>query len=129
VTSEQWKQIEPHMREFMEKMADRQERISEVRYDMLDLLFSEDVSPEAIEKQQDEVLTAFRKTQDLVLEHVLTEKRYLTPAQERKLKEMLEERVDTSGPGNPPIGRTNEKRGRGVGKALEKLETKPPNQE
>lgn len=125
VSREQWKKIEPHMRAFMEKMEDRQERISKVRHEMLDLLFSKDVSREAIEKQQDRVLKAFRKTQNLVLEHVLTERKYLTDEQEREMKRMLEERMDTSGPGRPPIGRGGGAGGRGVGKAFRRIEKEP----
>jgi len=124
VTQEQWRQIEPHMREFMETMQERRERISEVRHDMLDLLFSQDVDRDAIEKQQDRVLNAFRKTQNVVLQHVLTERRYLTDGQERKLKRMLERLMNTSGPGNPPLGPRNGQGGRGVGKAFREIEKK-----
>ena len=129
VSAEQWKQIEPHMREFMEKMEARHEHISRVRQDMVDLLFSEDVTREVIEKQQERVLKAFRETQDLVLQHVLTERKYLKPEQERMLKRMLEDRMDTSGPGNPPIGGGKNTSGRGVGKAFQRLEKAPQEEE
>ncbi len=129
VTEEQWKQIEPLMRQFMETMKVRRERISEVRHKMLDLLFSPNVDRKAIEEQQDRVLNAFRKTQDVVLQHVLTERKYLTAEQERKLKRMLERRMSTSGPGNPPIGPRNERGGGGVGKAFRQMEDTPPQQD
>ena len=124
VTEEQWRNVEPYMREFLRKMEERQERVSEVRHEMLELLFAPDVDREAIEEQQDKVLKAFRQTQDLVLQHLLTEREYLTEEQERELKRTLEERMDTVGPGNPHIGSGVEAGSRGVGKAFRQLEKK-----
>ncbi len=118
VTEEQWQKIEPHMREFLRTMEQRHERISEVRREMLDVLFSPDTDREAIEEQQDEVLKAFRRTQNVVLDHVLTERQYLTDTQEKKLKRMLQRRMMDSRPCSPPGSRG----GPGVGKAFRELE-------
>lgn len=118
VTEKQWQKIEPHMREFLRTMKRRHERISEMRREMLDVLFSPGVDREAMEEQQDEVLKAFRRTQNVVLDHVLTERQYLTDTQEEKLKRMLQRRMMDSRPCRPPGGKS----GPGVGKAFRELE-------
>ncbi|MEF8788427.1 MAG: periplasmic heavy metal sensor [Planctomycetota bacterium] len=118
VTEEQWRKIEPHVREFLRRMEQRHERISEMRREMLDVLFSPDIDREAIEEQQHEVLKAFRRTQNVVLDHVLTERQYLTDTQEKKLKGMLQQGMMDSRPCRPP----GSKGGPGVGKAFRELE-------
>lgn len=118
-----WKKIEPRLREFQRKLGERHERIQKVRHGMLELLSAPEVDRNAIEKQQDRVLAAFRKTQDLVLSHVLTERKLLTPEQRKQFFRILRRRMEESGPGNPPIGRGTG--GRGVGKALRGLEKRP----
>ena len=119
VTKKQWEKIEPHLREFQRKLRARHKRIQKVRNGMLEVLSAPEVDRKAIEKQQKKVLRAFRKTQDLVLEHILTERKLLTPEQQKKLFDMLRRRMQAAPPGGP-------KGGAGVGKAFRGLEKEEP---
>ncbi|MEF8787449.1 MAG: periplasmic heavy metal sensor [Planctomycetota bacterium] len=119
VTEEQWEEIEPRLREFQRKLQTRHRRIQKVRKGMLEVLSAPEVDRKAIEKQQKKVLRAFRKTQDLMLEHILTERKLLTPEQQERLFRMLRRRMQAAGPGRP-------KGGPGVGKAFRGLEKWKP---
>jgi Spy/CpxP family protein refolding chaperone len=99
VNEEQWRQIEPHLAEFKTIAQERCQKMSALRMEMMDLLASPHVEIEAAQVKQEEILAAQRRMQTLVIEHLLTEKKVLTPQQQNKLFDMIRAQSKCSGRG------------------------------
>ena len=107
VTGEQWVQIEPHLREFQTAVRELSQEVNAKRLEVIDLIAAEEPDPELIRARQDEILATKRSIQNLVTNHLLAEKRPLTPKQQQRLFEMLRDRTCfASGPplAGPPNG-------------------------
>ena len=89
VSEDQWKQIEPHFRHFQKQAADQRRMISRLRGQLMELLASPDTSREMIKAKQEEILSAQRQMQDLVIAFLLMEKEILTPQQQKDLIEAI----------------------------------------
>jgi len=96
---EQWKQIEPHLTEFKKSVQEQCQKISALRMEMMDLLASPHVELEAVQAKQEEIVEAQRRMKTLVIEHLLTEKKMLTPQQQDKLFDMIRAQSQCSGRG------------------------------
>jgi Spy/CpxP family protein refolding chaperone len=101
VTGEQWAQIEPRLREFQAAVMELCQDVNAKRLEVIDLIDAEEPLPETIRARQNEILATKRSIQDLVANHLLAEKRILTPEQQQRLFEMLRHR--TCWAGGPPL--------------------------
>ena len=118
VTEEQWEKIEPAMVRFQEKVRQQSQNLRKLRDEMLELLRSPDVDREKMEAQQEKIIRGHRKMQDIVLEHLLAEKRLLTDSQEANLFGMLADRMGCLG----PMMGGGRGRGPGIGRVMRNME-------
>jgi len=104
-TSEaQWREIEPRLAEFRKSAGAVCEEVNRARGEMIDLIAAPEPSPEAIRAKQEEILAGQRRMQELVIDHLLSQKKALTPDQQRQLFDMLRRRSGCAGHG-PMMGR------------------------
>jgi len=89
VTEEQWRMIEPLVLDFREKAGKQRQKISALRGQLLDLLTMPNVDEAAIRKTQEEILAGQRRMQNLVIDHLLKEKEFLSPEQGKRLMQSL----------------------------------------
>ena len=115
VDGQQWREIEPRLKEFQASAGELCQHIGRLRSEVIELIASEEPDLAAIRAKQDEILASKRKVQQLVLECLLTEKETLTVDQQRRLFEMLRNRTGCSGPSMS--GRSP---GEGIGSALQR---------
>lgn len=98
VTEEQWKEIEPEMRRFHRQVRGQSKKVRKLREGMFEIIRAPEVDRQRMEAQQEKIIGEMRRMQDIVLEHLLVEKRLLTDAQEDRLFRMLRR----AGPPGPP---------------------------
>jgi Spy/CpxP family protein refolding chaperone len=89
VTPEQWRQIEPRLKDFRHSAESACQRFGQLRLEMLDLIAAATTDTEAIAAKQDEILAGQRKVQELVIGQLLAEKEVLTPEQAARLFAMI----------------------------------------
>jgi hypothetical protein len=89
VTPEQWGQIEPIIVDFREKAENQRRIITSLRGQLMDLLIMPVVEETAIRSKQEEILAGQRRMQNLVIDHLLKEKKLLSPDQAKKLLQSL----------------------------------------
>jgi Spy/CpxP family protein refolding chaperone len=89
VTEDQWRKIEPLVLEFREKAGKQRQEISALRGQLMDLLTMPNVDEAAIRKTQEEILAGQRRMQNLVIDHLLKEKEFLSPEQGKRLMQSL----------------------------------------
>ena len=89
VTEEQWKRIEPLLRDFREKAGKQRRKISDLRFQLMDLLAMPKADEAAIRTKQEEILASQRRMQNMVIDHLLREKTILSPEQAKKLIQSL----------------------------------------
>lgn len=106
VTDEQWREIEPRLDDFQKAARGIREDVNRSRTELLDLIAAAEPDREALRAKQDEILAAQRRMQDLVIEHLLSQKNVLTPTQQRELFDMMRRRSGCTGqgPGIIPMG-------------------------
>ena len=98
VTEEQWRKIEPLVLDFRKKASRQRQEISALRGQLMDLLTMPEVDEAAIRKMQEEILAGQRRMQNLVIDHLLKEKEFLSPEQGKRLMQSLcEQCPDDSG--------------------------------
>jgi len=119
VTEAQWKEIEPRLRDFQAAVGELCRQTDAIRSEVIDLIAADETDLNAILARQGEILATKERIQRLVVDHLLAEKRVLTPEQQRQLFSMLRERTGCaasppmSGNAGGGLGRTL--RGRGGG--------------
>lgn len=89
VTEDQWRKIEPLLLDFREKAGKQRQHVSALRGQLLDLLIKPEVDEAAIRKTQEEILAGQRRMQNLVIDHLLKEKEFLSPEQGKRLVQSL----------------------------------------
>lgn len=89
VTEAQWRKIEPLVLDFREKAGKQRQKISAHRAQLMDLLTMPEVDEAAIRKTQEEILGGQRRMQNLVIDHLLKEKEFLSPEQGKRLMQSL----------------------------------------
>jgi Spy/CpxP family protein refolding chaperone len=115
VTSEQWQQIEPRLRQFQSSVGEISQQVDRMRAEVIDLLAAEHPDLDAVRAKQDEILAAKRTMQDKVAAHLLAEKEILTAQQQQRLFQRLRDRTGCVGASPPMSGRKPQ---RGMGQVL-----------
>ncbi|MHB8972702.1 MAG: periplasmic heavy metal sensor [Pirellulaceae bacterium] len=91
-TPEQWKDIEPRLREFRNAADAICQAIGQRRLEIIDLLAVQETDLAAVKSKQDDILADQRKMQALVVEQLTYEKAVLTAQQQQQLFELLRSR-------------------------------------
>lgn len=104
VTDEQWEKIEPDMRRFQQKIRDQRSKMRELRVEMLEILRQPEVDQERLEEHQNTMQEAHREMQEMVLSHILTQKRLLTNTQKERLFQILDRRMNSADHRGPLMG-------------------------
>jgi len=114
VTEEQWREIEPRLADFQQAAGDVREDVTRLHLQFLDLIAAAEPDRETLRAKQDEILAGQRRMQELVIEHLLSQKKILTPVQQRELFDMMRRRSHCigQGPGRIPMGKEERKAGR-----------------
>jgi len=99
VTDEQWRRLEPRLARFRSDSESLCRDIRRARGELIDLIDSPLPDRTAIAAKREEILTAQRKMQELVIAHLLAEKEMLNPEQQAKLFRMIRERSGCAGKG------------------------------
>ena len=117
VTLEQWQQIEPRLKEFRVTADSITAEVQGLRTEVVDLLARPHPDRQAVEAKQEEILTAQRRMQRLVAEHLLGEKEILTPDQQQQLFAIIRDRLGGNQATGPLLvpGKASEG---GIGKIL-----------
>ncbi len=100
VTDEQWREIEPRLADFQKATGDVRADVNRLRLAFLDLIAEAEPDREALRAKQDEILVLQRRMQELVIEHLLSQKDVLTQAQQRELFDMMRRRSHCTGQGH-----------------------------
>lgn len=106
VTPEQWRKIEPRLKQFQTAVGELARHVDHTRSEVIDLLAAPEPDETAIRAKQDEVLATKRKMQGLVVAHLLAEKEILTARQQQQLFQMLRDRTSCAGSCPPMSGRS-----------------------
>lgn len=116
VTAEQWREIEPRLREFRESADAICLEINGLRTGVIDELAGPEPDLQAVVEKQEQILGSQRRMQKLVIGQLLHEKQVLTETQQQQLFEMLRSRMgcDRRGPALAP-GRGHES---GIGQII-----------
>jgi hypothetical protein len=114
VSTRQWAEIEPRLREFQAKVGKLCQQVDQARSEVIEMIAAKEPDREAIRRKQDEILAAKRAIQGLVVEHLLAEKEFLTQDQQTRLFEILRQR--TACTADPPM--SGRGMGRGIGQTL-----------
>lgn len=112
VSQEQWEKLEPVMRRFQENAARQRKRIRALRANIFASLQKDDVKREKIQDLQRRLRKAQAKMQDLVLDHILQEKKVLTKRQTQQFMELLDNRIQCRGRRGASMQRTSQRRNR-----------------
>ena len=114
VSDEQWKRIEPRLKEFRETAQSVCRHMGTLRSEMLELIAAPTPDRESIAAKQEEIRASQRKMQGLVVDQLLAEKEVLTAEQEQQLFALLREH---SGGRGGHVGLSGASRG-GIGRVL-----------
>jgi Spy/CpxP family protein refolding chaperone len=95
VTQEQWQKIRPQLETFQASALAVFQDINRRRQEFLALLAAPQADRATIAEKQKEILAAQARMQELVISHILAEKKLLTPEQRRKYFELLAQSSDT----------------------------------
>ena len=88
-SDEEWQRIEPRLTEFRNSCKQVCKEINQHRREMIELIAGPNAKPEAIHEKQQEILAGQRKMQELVVQHLLAAKEFLTPKQQQVLFDLL----------------------------------------
>ena len=111
-TEAQWREIEPRLVKFQESARVQCDEVNRLRGEMIDLVAAPEPDRDAIRLKQEEILAGQRRMQELVIEHLLTEKQLLKPEQQEQLFQMMRSQSGCAGHG-PMTGGMRGRRGRG----------------
>ena len=106
-TQAQWREIEPRLVEFQKSARSICEEVNRARGQMIDLIAAPQPDRESIRGKQEKILECQRRMQELVINHMLNEKEFLTQEQQRELFRMLRQQSGCAGHGPMmgPMGR------------------------
>jgi len=105
VTQEQWRLIEPRLKQFQASVGGLCEQIDRRRAEVIELLAAEAPDLDAVRAKQEEILATKRTMQGKVVAHLLAEKEVLTAQQQQRLFQKLRDRTGCAGSGPPMSGR------------------------
>lgn len=89
VTAQQWAQIKPLLAKFRDVATRQRQDIMNLREQLFRLLAASPVDKTALAEKQEELLSAQRRMQQLVMNHLLEEKAILTESQSERLIQTL----------------------------------------
>jgi len=112
VTEAQWGEIEPQLVEFQKSARAQCAQVNRLRGELIDLVAAPEPDRNAIRAKQKEILAGQRRMQELVIEHLLTEKQLLTPEQQEQLFQMMRSQSGCAGHA-PMTGGMRGRRGKG----------------
>ena len=92
VTAEQWRKIEPRLRQFRTSADNICRHVSQLRMEIIDQLASQKPNPAIVKAKQEEILAGQQKMQALVIEQLACEKEVLTAQQQERLFDLLRSR-------------------------------------
>ncbi|WP_167590623.1 Spy/CpxP family protein refolding chaperone [Oceanidesulfovibrio indonesiensis] len=101
-TPEQWRAIEPHVRDFQEAARSTREDMKELRRKMLHLLAEPVVDEKAIHSTKQEILAHQERMKNLVINFLLKEKEILEPEQFKALLDAIQRRCNSCGDNEGP---------------------------
>jgi len=104
VTEAQWREIEPRLAEFRKSARPVCDELNRARAELIDLIAAPNPDLKAIRTKQEEILAGQKRIQELVINHLLSEKKTLRGDQQRRLFDMLRRRSVCAGRG-PMMGR------------------------
>ena len=90
---EQWRQIEPRLLEFQKAKQKICFEIRRARADMIDLIASPDPDRDAIRAKQELIWAGQREVQNLLVEHLLSQKELLSPDQQKEFFDAMRLRM------------------------------------
>jgi Spy/CpxP family protein refolding chaperone len=90
-TDAQWSELEPRQREFLNQSQTMCGRVNRLRTEMIDLMAQPDANRDSIRAIQEEIISAQRSMQDLIVNQLLAEKQVLNAEQRAKLFAMMRE--------------------------------------
>jgi hypothetical protein len=99
----QWEQIEPRLLRFQAETAEMRREIRSSRQQMMNLLASPQAEAGLIKEKQEEILRAQSAMQTRVIQHLLAEKEFLAPDQQKKFFELIGSQMQGGG-GAPLAG-------------------------
>lgn len=100
LASPQKETFEANFAALKQRLASLDQELDQARRELLDLLASENPSPEAIHAKQEAVLEIQQRIQEAVSTHLLKQKQLLTPDQQKRFFDHLRRRMD--GPDRRP---------------------------
>jgi len=103
-TEAQWREIEPRAAEFQKSAQAVSAEINCARAEMIDLIAAPEPDRHAIRAKQEEIVARQRQMQELVIDHLLSEKNFLTHEQQQQLFRMMRQQSGCAGHG-PMTGR------------------------
>ena len=92
VTAQQWRQIEPRLRQFRASADEICRQIGQRRMEIIDQLAAPETNLAVVKAKQEEILASQHKMQGLVIEQLTSEKAVLTAEQQQRLFDMLRSR-------------------------------------
>jgi Spy/CpxP family protein refolding chaperone len=95
-TDLQWEKLQPKLAEFRENCGQICREICERRQELIDLVAEPGANPDAIRTKQNQILTGQRQIQELIVEHLLSTKEFLTPQQQKSLFNLIRSRCGCS---------------------------------
>jgi hypothetical protein len=94
-------QVDANFRAFRERLESLNADLSAERLKMLDLLASENPSPEALAAQQARVLGATERMIEVMHDHLLVQKKLLSAEQQRLFFDHIRRRIQDPGKRSP----------------------------
>ncbi len=99
VSDEQWRILEPKLIMLQQEIAQFCEVMEVHRREMIGIIFMDNPDLDAIEKKKEVIRNHQANMQEVVISHLLAEKKVLTNKQEAQLFEMMLENNVCAGPG------------------------------
>ena len=103
-TEEQWREIGPRLEAFHGASAEICREIDRLRLELIDVVAAPEPDMEAIWAKQEQIREGQRLMQELVIGHLLEEKKVLTTEQQEQLFDMMRARSFCAGRGLGAVG-------------------------
>jgi len=92
VSGEQWRQLEPLLENFRKEVEQHRAKMNRLRAEMMDIVAASEVDMEALDNKQKEITAAQHEMKKMVINHLLEEKKILTPTQRTKYFKLIKDR-------------------------------------
>lgn len=92
VSPEQWKEIEPRLKDYQDRSREYCVCIDRAKNELIDLVSAPEIDRAALEAKQKEILANHQKMQSELVDHLVAEKKILNPEQQARLFGLLKSR-------------------------------------